>query len=246
LFGSLTERPTKATFGCSSEASSTQRPSRLARFPIIGEEEGAQQGNSTDHSGNFYVEFDSYLALALERARFAGERQFNPIPYRTSNCVLSQFTHEAVDVLLERYNALVNSKRACFLFKFFFFFQKSVAPAPNRACVYLGFALPGRRASEDVAFPFSESRYVAELDCSLLSDASFNAAVQLSRDWTAAFESKGLCAGAFLNFPFRNLTNYPSKYWAGNAARLSQVRRVFNPDPENVLKFEQQVPLLMD
>jgi hypothetical protein len=102
----------------------------LARFPIIGEEEGAQQGNSTDHSGNFYVEFDSYLALALERARFAGERQFNPIPYRTSNCVLSQFTHEAVDVLLERYNALVNSKRACFLFKFFFFFSKVCCSSP--------------------------------------------------------------------------------------------------------------------
>lgn len=196
----------------------------LNRFPHIGDEDG--DGTSRDHNGNFFAEYDSYLALALERARYAGERQFNPVPYRTANCILPEFTREAANVLLERYSAL--------------------AATPNAACFFVGFALPGRPVppeDSNMAFAYSSARYVAEMDCSLRSDNTYAAAVKVLADWTGAFEQKNLCAGTFLNFPYRNLTSFPTKYWSTGSARLSEIRRFYNPDPDNVLKFEQQVPL---
>lgn len=167
--------------------------------------------------------------MELKNAQFKGYAGFGELPFKNRNCVLQNWNSSYIDVIMATWAAIPSHQYGtCYV---------QGLPLSTGAAALV--------APAATAFPYRGSAFASDAEC------EFNTKVgeDLANSWTnlhvTSLERAGLCEGAFLNFPYRNLPNYPVKYWSSNADRLSQTRAVWNAQSTNVLQFEQQVPLPM-
>jgi hypothetical protein len=184
-------------------------------------------GSAKGHNGNFVTDYPTFLEMELANAEFKGYMQFSTYPAITHNCALSSFTQATIDALLAVWTAIPNGTLV--------------------SCDFQGLPLSqgaaGKVASSETAFEWRNFPYAADAECSWQTRGGEQAAKSWLDTFLPALQSIGQCPGSYLNFPWRGVPNFPQQYWGANTARLQQIRAVWNSDPKNSLRFEQQVPL---
>ena len=198
-----------------------------ASAPVLEYPSSAEKddlGDSMDHPGNFHVEFNNFLDMELENARFKGYARFTELPYYSNNCAMERITNVSVAALMAQWRSIPNVTEAM--------------------CNFQGLPLSGGVAGtvapNATAFPWRNFAYASDAECSWSSRKGYNVSVAWVDQYTPRLSAAGQCPGAYLNFPWRGMSDFAQRYWGSNLARLSDIRKRWNPNSN--LDFEQIVP----
>jgi len=99
-------------------------------------------------------------------------------------------------------------------------------------------------AWDQTAFPHRDGTYISDAECDYENnDGTEKFAMGVVESYVSELTKLGMCQGAFLNFPYEAPGfDFADAYWKGNVERLVSIKQRWNPDPNNVLKYPQQVP----
>lgn len=186
---------------------------------------------ATLFNSNFATQMKSFFDLERLNARFNNYQQIQRIPSYERNCI-ANISSDVISVLEDIAQRISANRRPL------------ASPACTIAAAPIGGGAAATISPDATSFPYRNFQYVLEIGCPFFYTEQEDKAKQFVTDFANGLANvTNGCVGAYVNFPSEDMPDFATAYWGSNLLRLKSIRGIWNPNPNNVLSFSQQVPL---